>query len=91
MNSETAIRTASADLQPKLERIGNMIDMDFHNYDEMSVEQLATIRDYGLERLQKVTEAMKTRIREEYEQGVSVKRLARSAGVTRRTIYLWVK
>jgi transposase-like protein len=68
-----------------------MIDMDFHNYDEMSVEQLATIRDYGLERLQKVTEAMKTRIREEYEQGVSVKRLARSAGVTRRTIYLWVK
>jgi transposase-like protein len=68
-----------------------MIDMDFHNYDEMSVEQLATIRDYGLERLQKVTEAMKTRIREEYEQGASVKRLARSAGVTRRTIYLWVK
>jgi transposase-like protein len=68
-----------------------MIDMDFHNYDEMSVEQLATIRDYGLERLQKVTEAMKTRIRDEYEQGVSVKRLARSAGVTRRTIYLWVK
>jgi transposase-like protein len=68
-----------------------MIDMDFHNYDEMSVEQLATIRDYGLERLQQVTEAMKTRIRDEYEQGVSVKRLARSAGVTRRTIYLWVK
>jgi transposase-like protein len=68
-----------------------MIDMDFHNYDEMSVEQLATIRDYGLERLQKVTEAMKTRIRDEYQQGVSVKRLARSAGVTRRTIYLWVK
>jgi transposase-like protein len=68
-----------------------MVDMDFHNYDEMSVEQLATIRDYGLERLQKVTEAMKTRIREEYAQGVSVKRLARSAGVTRRTIYLWVK
>jgi transposase-like protein len=68
-----------------------MIDMDFHNYDEMSVEQLATIRDYGLERLQQVTEAMKTRIRDEYEQGASVKRLARSAGVTRRTIYLWVK
>ena len=68
-----------------------MIDMDFHNYDDMSVEQLATIRDYGLERLQKVTEAMKTRIRDEYAQGASVKRLARSAGVTRRTIYLWVK
>jgi transposase-like protein len=56
----------------------------------MSGEQLATIRDYGLERLHKVTEALKTQVRAEHANGVPIKRLARTAGVTRRTIYAWI-
>lgn len=65
--------------------------MDFDAYDDMPVEQLATIREYGLERLQRVTEAMKQRVRADYANGVSVKRLARQAHVSRKTITAWVK
>jgi hypothetical protein len=65
--------------------------MDFDQYDSMPVEQLATIREYGLERLQRVTEALKERVRADYASGVSVKRLARLANVSRGTIASWVK
>ena len=65
--------------------------MDFRNYDDMTLEQLATIREYGLERLQHVTDALKERVRADYAAGVSVKRLARTANVSRGTIATWVK
>jgi AraC-like DNA-binding protein len=65
--------------------------MDFDTYDSMPVEQLATIREYGLERLQRVTDALKTRVRSDYADGVSVKRLARQANVSRKTIATWIK
>ena len=65
--------------------------MDFRNYDDMTLEQLATIREYGLERLQHVTDALKERVRADYAAGVSVKRLARTANVGRGTIATWVK
>ena len=65
--------------------------MDLRNYDTMSVEQLATIREYGLERVQQVTDALKERVRTDYAEGVSVKRLARLANVSRGTIAAWVK
>jgi len=70
---------------------GSIVAMDFDTYDTMSVEQLATIREYGLERLQRVTEALKERVRSDYAAGVSVKRLARLANVSRGTIATWVK
>jgi hypothetical protein len=65
--------------------------MDFDTYDSMPVEQLATIREYGLERLQRVTDALKEQVRADYASGVSVKRLARLAKVSRGTIRSWVK
>ncbi len=68
-----------------------IISMDFDTYDSMTVEQLATIREYGLERLQRVTEALKEQVRSDYADGVSVKRLARVANVSRATIATWVK
>jgi len=70
---------------------GIITGMDFDTYDTMPVEQLADIREYGLERLQRVTEALKNRVRSDYADGVSVKRLARLANVSRATISSWVK
>lgn len=64
--------------------------MDYHQYQSMSVEQLASIRDYGLEKVHQVTEALRARVREDYAAGVSVKKLARQCGVTRATIYSWI-
>lgn len=69
-----------------------IVDMTFphHSYDDMSVSQLAQIRDYGLDRVQTVTEVMKIRVREEAAEGAEIKKLARQAGVTRQTIYSWI-
>jgi hypothetical protein len=63
---------------------------EHHAYDDMSVEQLAVIRDYGLERVHTVTEVMKKQVRESHTRGVNIKKLARQAGVTRPTIYKWL-
>jgi transposase-like protein len=69
-----------------------IVDMTFphHSYDDMSVTQLAQIRDYGLDRVQTVTEVMKIRVREEAAEGAEIKKLAKQAGVTRQTIYSWL-
>lgn len=69
-----------------------MVDMafDHHNYDDMSVEQLATIRTYGIERVNTVTGVLKKQIKKAHEEGVDIKRLARNANVTRPTIYSWL-
>ena len=65
--------------------------MDFRNYDDMTLDQLATIREYGLERVHKVTEAMKTRAKEDQLQGTNIRRLVRLARVTPRTMYRWLE
>ena len=69
-----------------------MVDMAFphHSYDDMTVSQLAQIRDYGLDRVQTVTEVMKRRVKEQAAEGAEIKKLARQAGVTRQTIYSWI-
>jgi hypothetical protein len=69
-----------------------MTDMAFphHNYDDMTVEQLATIREYGLERVHTVTESLKTAVKREHGLGVNIKKLSRQAGVSRPTIYAWL-
>ncbi len=61
-----------------------------HAYDDMSVEQLASIREYGLERVHVVTEVLKRQVKESHSRGVNIKKLARQAGVTRPTIYSWL-
>ena len=68
-----------------------METVDFTNYDSMNLSQLADSREFGLERVHKVTEAMKRQVRQEYAAGTNIKRLARSAKVTRRTIYKWLE
>ncbi len=57
----------------------------------MTVAQLATIREYGLERVQRVTEALKQQVRADHADGVSVTRLARTANVSPATIGNWIK
>jgi DNA-binding phage protein len=63
---------------------------EHHTYDDMTVEQLAHIRDYGLERVYVVTAVLKKQVKASHERGVNIKKLARQAGVTRPTIYKWL-
>ena len=62
------------------------------NYDlaDKTLEQLADLRVWQLERVEKVTAELRSRVREQYLQGVTIKALAKKAGVTRRTIYAWL-
>lgn len=61
-----------------------------YDLQEHSLEQLADLRVWQLERVEKVTAALRSRVREQYLQGVTIKALAKKAGVTRRTIYAWL-
>ena len=62
------------------------------NYDlaDQTLEQLADLRAWQLARVEKVTAELRSRVREQYLQGVSIKTLAKKAGVTRRTVYAWL-
>ena len=62
------------------------------NYDlaDQTLEQLADLRVWQLERVEKVTAELRSRVREQYLQGANIKTLAKKAGVTRRTIYAWL-
>lgn len=62
----------------------------FHSYDDMSVKQLADIREQGLERVQTVTDVLKQQVKTAHDEGTNIKRLAEQAGVTRPTIYSWL-
>ena len=64
--------------------------MDYRDYEDMNIHQLAAIRQDVLDRLDMVTTALKKSARKEYETGSQIKKLARQAGVTRRTIYAWL-
>jgi len=57
---------------------------------DQTLEQLADLRVWQLERVEKVTAELRSRVREQYLQGVTIKALAKKAGVTRRTIYAWL-
>ncbi len=65
--------------------------MDYSgNYDELSVEQLADLRVWQLQRLERVTQALRARLRAEHTQGDNIRHLAKKLGVTRATIYSWL-
>jgi len=68
-----------------------MFNYESVNYHEMSVEQLGGIRDFALLKLEAVSEALRARVRDEYESGVEISKLAKKAGVSRQTIAAWVK
>jgi len=61
------------------------------NYEDMNLEQLADLRAWQLERLEMVSQALRDRVRTEYAPGDNIKRLAKKIGVTRATVYSWVK
>jgi transposase-like protein len=63
---------------------------DFTNYDELPLDQLADLRAWQLERLERVSQALRARVRAEYTRGDNIKRLAKKLGVTRATVYAWV-
>ena len=64
--------------------------MDYREYENMPLEQLTVIREHALDRVNKVTEAMKIQIKAEHQTGVPIKKLARKANVTRNTVYAWL-
>jgi hypothetical protein len=67
-----------------------MMNSSSYDLQDMTLSQLADLREWQLERLEKVTQNLRERVREEYEAGTNIKALAKKAGVTRRTIYAWL-
>ena len=63
---------------------------NFKDYDRMKIEQLADLRAWQLERLERVSQALRARVRAEYTPGQNVKALAKKLGVTRATVYAWL-
>ena len=60
------------------------------NYDELSVEQLGDLRAWQLQRLERVTQALRARLRAEHTQGDNIRHLPKKLAVTRATIYSWL-
>jgi len=64
--------------------------MDYENYAEMSVQQLGDTREYAINRLELVTEALQQKVKDEYTKGTSITKIAKQSNVTRATIYAWL-
>jgi DNA-binding transcriptional ArsR family regulator len=62
------------------------LDTDFQTLD-----LVADRRDLLLERLAIETDLLAEKVREEYAKGEPIKKLARRAGVSRPTVYAWLK
>jgi transposase-like protein len=63
---------------------------DFRNYDDLTLGQLGDLRAWQLERLERVSQALRARVRAEYTEGDNIKALAKKLGVTRATVYAWL-
>jgi hypothetical protein len=63
---------------------------DFKNYDDLTLGQLGDLRAWQLERLERVSQALRARVRAEHTQGDNIKALAKKLGVTRATVYAWL-
>ena len=68
-----------------------MKDMEnSYDYEAMSIEQLADLRAWQLQRLEQVSSALRRKLRADYTDGDNIKALAKKIGVTRATIYSWL-
>ena len=67
-----------------------MMHPSTYDLEDMTLPQLADLREWQLERLAKVTVSLRERVKEDYEAGTNIKQLAKKSGVTRRTIYAWL-
>ena len=63
---------------------------DFRSYDDLTIEQLGDLRAWQLERLERVSQALRARVRAEHTEGDNIKALAKKLGVTRATVYAWL-
>jgi len=69
-----------------------MLDMEnSYDYQSMDTRKLADLRAWQLDRLEDVSNALKGRVRAEYSPGDNINHLAEKIGVTRATVYAWVK
>lgn len=66
-------------------------DSSNYDLDNLKLDQLADLREWQLERLERVTRELRKRVQSEYAQGTEIKALSKKAGVTRRTIYKWLE
>ena len=62
-----------------------------YDLEALKLDQLADMREWQLERLEKVTRELRKRVQTEYAEGANIKALAKKAGVTRRTVYAWLE
>lgn len=63
------------------------------NYDDsgkLTLDIIAERRRWQLEQLEKNTEILADFVRDEYEEGVEISKLAKRAGVSRPTVYRWL-
>lgn len=67
-----------------------MMNNGSYNLEDMTLEQLADLRKWQLERLDRVTKELAKRVNESYSAGMNIKTIAKKAGVTRRTVYAWL-
>tara|TARA_S200002703_G_scaffold146216_1_gene141099 strand:+ start:825 stop:1034 length:210 start_codon:yes stop_codon:yes gene_type:complete len=61
-----------------------------YDYSEMSLESLADTRAWQIARLEQVQDALKEKVRIQYQAGDSIMHLSKKAGVTRPTLYAWL-
>jgi DNA-binding phage protein len=68
-----------------------MITSETYDIQDMSTKQLVDLRAWQTERLEAVTSELRSRVQAEYQDNKNIMSIAKKAGVTRRTVYAWVK
>ena len=63
---------------------------DFRSYDDLTLGQLGDLRAWQMERLERVSQALRARVRAEHTEGDNIQKLAKKLGVMRSTIYAWL-
>lgn len=61
-----------------------------YDLEALGLDQLADLRDWQLERLERVTGELRRRVHSRHQEGANIQALAKKAGVTRATIYKWI-
>lgn len=68
-----------------------MVDMYAIDEEHLTLDKAADKRQWQLSRLDNTTRVLAELVREEFEKGEPIQRLAKRAGVTRSTIYSWLQ
>ena len=64
---------------------------DSYDLEEMSLERLVDLRAWQKDRSDRVTAELKKRVITEFHATKNIVKLAKKTGVTRRTIYSWLR